>query len=165
MTAFDVAQLLVRVAVGAIFVVHGLNHAYGGGKLAGTARWFDSLGMRYAKLQALMSVLVEIIAGVALLIGFATPLAAGALGGVALVAGVFAHRRNGFFVFKDGYEYVLLLGVICLAVAVAGPGRAALDPLLGINVQGWAGLAVAAIVAVGGAGALLAATWRPQRSS
>lgn len=163
MTAFDFAQLLLRLAVGAIFVVHGLNHAFGGGKLAGTARWFGSLGMRHATLQAVMSVLVETVAGAAFAIGLLTPLAAGALGGVAVVAGVIAHRRNGFFVFKDGYEYVLLLGVLCLSVAVAGPGRLALDSLLGISgfATGWTGFASTAIVAVGGAGALLAATWRP----
>jgi putative oxidoreductase len=163
MTTTDTGQLLIRLAVGAIFVVHGLNHAFGGGKLAGTARWFGGLGMRYSVMQALMSVLVEVVAGAAFALGLLTPLAAGALAGVALVAGLIAHRSNGFFVFRDGYEYVLLLGVVCLATAITGPGRASVDHLLGIDniASGWMGLLVAAVVSVGGTGALLGATWRP----
>ncbi|MEV4379937.1 DoxX family protein [Streptosporangium sp. NPDC049644] len=161
----DGAVLLIRVAVGAIFIVHGLNHAFGGGKLAGTARWFAGLGMRHPRLQAVMSVAVEVAAGTALAIGLLTPVAAGALVGVAVVAGLAAHARNGFFVFKDGYEYVLLLAVTCLAVALAGPGGASLDAVLGIDAlaDGWVGLAVALLVGVGGAAVLLLATWRPVR--
>ncbi|MFI6457845.1 DoxX family protein [Streptosporangium amethystogenes] len=161
----DGAVLLIRVAVGVIFVVHGLNHAFGGGKLAGTARWFAGLGMRHPKLQAVMSVAVEVAAGAALALGLLTPVAAGALVGVAVVAGLTAHARNGFFVFKDGYEYVLLLAVTCLAVALTGPGGASLDAVLGIDALagGWVGLAVALLVGVGGAAVLLLATWRPVR--
>ena len=36
---------------------------------------------------------------------------------VMLVAGLLAHRENGFFVFRDGYEYVLVLAVACLALS------------------------------------------------
>ncbi|WP_326645886.1 DoxX family protein [Streptosporangium sp. NBC_01755] len=165
MGSTDGAVLLVRVAVGVIFIVHGLNHAFGGGKLSGTARWFAGLGMRHPRLQAVMSVAVEVVAGAALTLGLLTPVAAGVLVGVAVVAGLTAHARNGFFVFKDGYEYVLLLAVPCLAIALAGPGGVSLDAVLGIDAlaDGWAGLAVALLVGVGGAAVLLLATWRPVR--
>jgi len=161
----DGALLLVRVAVGVIFIVHGLNHAFGGGKLAGTARWFAGLGMRLPKMQAVMSVVVEVGAGTAFALGLLTPLAAGALIGVSVVAGLTAHARNGFFVFKDGYEYVLLLAVVCLAVALTGPGGVSVDAALGIQdlADGWIRLAAALLVGVGGSAALLLATWRPVR--
>ena len=38
--------LLIRIIVGLTFAAHGYKHIYLGGKLAGTARWFDSLGMK-----------------------------------------------------------------------------------------------------------------------
>jgi putative oxidoreductase len=42
----DVAALLLRAVLGVTMVAHGWNHAFGGGKIAGTARWFASIGMR-----------------------------------------------------------------------------------------------------------------------
>jgi len=43
------ALLLIRVAVGVTMVMHGYNHWRGGGKIAGTARWFSGLGPRPVK--------------------------------------------------------------------------------------------------------------------
>jgi putative oxidoreductase len=159
------AVLLLRSAVGIVFIVHGLNHAIGGGKLPGTARWFASLGMRHAPVHAVLSVATETAAGVALVLGLAVPLATGALVGVCVVAAVIAHARNGFFVFEDGMEYVLVLAIVCLAVALAGPGRLALDRAFGWDtfLHGWASFTVAAVVGLGGAAFLLLLTWRPQR--
>ena len=49
--------------------------------------------------------------GLGPVLGFLTPLGCAAIISVMLVAGLLAHRKNGFFVFKDGYEYVLLIAV------------------------------------------------------
>src|SRR6478752_264906 len=108
MSADDLVLLVVRVAVGVIMVAHGLNHWRGGGKIRGTAGWFESLGLKYGVLQAWTSVVVEIGAGVMLVLGLLTPLAAAAVVSVMLVAGLLYHRDKGFFIFKEGYEYVLL---------------------------------------------------------
>jgi putative oxidoreductase len=79
------------------------------------------------------------------------------------VAGIVAHRRNGFFVFRDGYEYVLLIAVSGAALALTGPGRASLDHAFGIVEDGAAGIAIAAGAGLGGTALLLASTWRPAR--
>jgi putative oxidoreductase len=158
---FDVALLLVRLVVGATMIAHGVNHWIGGGKIAGTARWFSGLGLRNGTLQAWTSVATEIGAGVLLAFGLFTPLACAAIISVMLVAGLLAHRRNGFFVFKDGYEYVLVLAVVSLAVAALGPGRASLDDAADIVIDGWTGGAVALGVAVVATASLLAVFWRP----
>jgi hypothetical protein len=34
----DIASVILRVAIGVTMIAHGYNHAFGGGKLAGTAR-------------------------------------------------------------------------------------------------------------------------------
>ena len=157
-----VALLLVRVVVGITMIAHGYNHWRGGGRIAGTARWFSGLGLRYGTLQAWMSVVTELSAGLLLIAGLATPLACAAVISVMLIAGLLAHRKNGFFVFRDGYEYVLVLSVVSLALATAGPGRASLDDAAGIMITGWAGGGVALGVAVAATAGMLATFYRPK---
>lgn len=161
MDVADIALFLLRLVVGATMIAHGVNHWIGGGKIAGTARWFGGLGLRNGVLQAWLSVVTEIGAGVLLILGLLTPFAAAAIISVMLVAGLLAHRTNGFFVFKDGYEYVLVLGVVCLALGLLGPGWLSLDHATGIEITGWAGGGIALGLGVLGTAALLALFWRP----
>ena len=155
------ALLLVRVVIGVVMIAHGRNHWLGGGKIAGTARWFGGLGLRQPILQAWTSVVTELGAGLLLIAGLFTPLACAATISVMLVAGLLAHRPHGFFVFRDGYEYVLVLAVVSVALAMLGPGRFALDSTLDIAVAGWAGGGVAVGVAMAATAGLLATFWRP----
>jgi putative oxidoreductase len=159
------ALLLLRLVIGATMAVHGLNHWRGGGRIAGTAGWFEGLGLRHGRLQAWLSVLTEIGAGVLLAAGLLTPFACAAVVSVMLVAGLLAHRTNGFFVFKDGYEYVLVLAVGCLSLATLGPGTWSLDEAFDITVSGWAGGGLALGVGVVATAGLLAAFWRPEPSA
>lgn len=156
-----VALFLIRAVIGGTMIAHGLNHWRGGGRIAGTARWFSGLGLRHGTLQAWMSVVTEVGAGALLLLGLLTPLACAAVVSVMLVAGLLAHRANGFFVFRDGYEYVLVLAVAALVVAMLGPGRLSLDRAGGIEVAGWTGGGIALGVAVVATAGLLATFWRP----
>lgn len=156
------ALLAVRLVLGVTMIAHGLNHWIGGGRIEGTARWFAGLGLRRGKLQAWLSVVTEIGAGALLVLGLLTPLACAAIISVMLVAGLLAHRRNGFFVFKDGYEYVLVLSVVAVALALLGPGLLSLDALADIEVTGWAGGGLALGVAAVATAGMLATFWRPQ---
>lgn len=156
-----VALLLVRVVVGVTMIMHGYNHWRGGGKIAGTGRWFSGLGLKYGELQAWMSVVTEIGAGLLLVLGFLTPFSCAAIISVMLVAGLLAHRKNGFFVFRDGYEYVLLIAVVCLMLGAVGPGHFSIDYAAGIQITGWAGAGLALGVAVVATAGLLATFYRP----
>jgi putative oxidoreductase len=156
-----VALLLVRVVVGITMMAHGYNHWRGGGKIAGTARWFSGLGLRYGVLQAWMSVVTELGAGFLLIVGLLTPLACAAVISVMLIAGLLAHRPNGFFVFKDGYEYVLILALVCLMFGALGPGHFSVDYAAGIQLTGWAGAGLALGIAVVSVAGLLATFYRP----
>ena len=164
MTPVDIAIVLLRVVVGVTLVAHGYNHVWGGGGLAGTTRWFGSLGLRPPKLHAVLSSAGELAAGLSLTIGFLTAPAAAFVVGAMVVAGVANHRPNGFFVFRDGYEYVLMIGVVCAAIGLLGPGAVSVDRLLGTEVAGVTGLAIVVGGGVLGAAVLLAATWRPARA-
>lgn len=167
MESYDIVQLILRVTVGAIMVMHGINHAWGGGKIPGTAGWFQSLGLKHGVFQAWVSVIVEIGAGVMLILGFLTPLAAAAVVSIMLVAGLLHHRQNGFFIFREGYEYVLALGVAALVLGTFPAGMYSLDQLydfqvFGIELFGWTGFWITGGVAVVATAGLLATTYRPQ---
>ncbi|MQY27680.1 DoxX family protein [Nocardia aurantia] len=158
----DVALFLIRVVVGITMIAHGVNHWIGSGKIAGTARWFGGLGLKQPVLQAWLSVLTEVGAGVLLIFGLLTSFAAAAVVSVMLVAGLLAHRPNGFFVFKEGYEYVLVLAVVSVAIGILGPGWLSLDHAADIEITGWAGGGIALLLGIAGTAGLLATFYRPQ---
>jgi putative oxidoreductase len=163
--AVNLALLLLRLALGGVFLAHGVNHVFGGGRIAGTARWFESLGMRPGLLHAWLASLTEIGAGALLVVGFLTPLAAAGVVGVMGVAWITNHLRNGFFIFRpgEGWEYVMTLTIAGVAIGVIGPGGWSLDDALDIreDLIGVTGLLITLIAGAGGAAALLAAFWRP----
>ena len=131
--SIDLALLVLRVAAGAVFLAHGINHIFGGGKIKGTAGWFESLGMKPGYLHAWTASLTEIGAGGLLVLGLLTPVAAAGVIGVMLVAWITNHARNGFFIFRkgEGYEYVMTLTVVGLVIAILGPGNWSVDHAAG----------------------------------
>jgi putative oxidoreductase len=160
----DICALILRVGIGGTLFAHGWNHAFGGGKLPGTARWFESIGIRPGRVHALLATLTEVGSGVLLILGLLTPVAAAGVVGTMTVALVANHLRNGFFIFNkgEGYEYVLLLILAAAGLGALGGGRASLDNAAGITIDGWGGLVIAAGAGLGGAALLLATCWRPR---
>ena len=170
----DLAGLLIRVALGITMLAHGYNHAFGGGKLAGTARWFESIGIRPGRVHALLATLTELGVAPLLFLGLLTPLAAAGVLGVMVVALIANHLKNGYFIFRpgEGYEYVLFLTFSALALGALGGGGWSLDRLLVDHdvagcrwLYGWHGLLVTAVAGGGGAALLLATCWRPNREA
>jgi putative oxidoreductase len=162
--AVDLVLLVLRLALGGVMLAHGVNHLFGGGRIPGTARWFESLGMRPGVVHAWLASLTEVAAGALLVAGLLTPLAGAAVVGVMVVAWVINHRGNGFFIFRpgEGWEYVMVLTVCGLVVATLGAGRWSLDHALDLlDPPGLDGLLIAVLAGGGGAAALLAVGWRP----
>ncbi|HEX4868993.1 MAG TPA: DoxX family protein [Acidimicrobiales bacterium] len=163
--SINLALLIFRCAIGAVMLAHGINHIFGGGKIAGTGRWFESLGMKPGPLHAWLASLTEIAGGALLVVGFLMPLAGAAVIGVMLVAWITNHRGNGFFIFRpgEGWEYVMTLTFAGLLLAVVGAGEWSLDHAFDLSddLVGGTGLLVALVAGVGGALTLLAGFWRP----
>jgi putative oxidoreductase len=160
----DVGLLVGRVAVGVVMLAHGWNHVFGGGKIAGTGRWFESLGMKPGWLHAWTASLTELGVGVLLLLGLFTPLAGAGVVGVMVVAWVTNHRTNGFFIFRpgEGYEYVMTLTAVGLLFCGTGGGRISLDHALGVFDPPCArNAAICAGLGLLGAAGLLVTFWRP----
>jgi putative oxidoreductase len=160
----DLGLLIVRLALGPMLVLHGWNKVFGGGGLEGTTRWFDGIGLRPAWLHARVAAFTEIAAGVAMTLGLLTGLVAAAFVGLMVVAARTDHRGKGYFVFKGGWEYVLLVAVVAVGLAAAGPGDWSLDGLLGLDVSGAWWAVAAAVLGVGAAAGLLATSYRPSAS-
>ena len=160
MEAQDLGLLILRVAVGVVMIAHGFNH---GRNLDSTARWFESIGFSRAKVQAFMSAAGELAIGSALIAGFLTSFAAAGLVATMVVAGVSNHRKAGFFAFNrpiEGWEYVMTLGVVGLALATMGAGEWSIDGAIGLDVSGWPGFIIG-LAGVGAGLTQLAAFWRP----
>ena len=161
--AVDLALLALRCVVGAVMLAHGVNHVIGGGRIAGTARWFESLGMRPGRLHAWLASGTEVAAGTLLVLGLLTPVAAAGVVGVLVVAWITNHLGNGFFIFRpgEGWEYVMSLTVVALAIGALGPGSWSLDDALDLDdLAGVQGLVLTAALGLGGAAVLLLGFWR-----
>lgn len=168
--AIDLMSFVFRCGIGAVILAHGVNHiGWRREKIAGTAAWFGSMGMRPALVQAWLASLTEIGTGFLLVLGLLTPLGTGALLGVMTVAFVIAHRDKGFFIFNpdQGWEYVFTLGLCALLLGTVGPGSWSVDDAIGLtdDLAGTVGLFVTLGIGVGGAAGLLAACWRPSGTS
>jgi len=153
MNGVALGLLVIRLGLGGMLAVHGLNKVFGTGGLAGTARWFDGLGLHPGWLHARLAATNEISAGILMAAGLVFPLAGAAFIGLMAVAAVTDHKGKGFFVFKGGWEYVALIGIISAALVSIGPGRYSLDAAFGWHLTGlgWAGLAIlVGLVAAGG---------------
>ena len=163
--AFDVGLMILRAGLGMMIFVHGFNKAFRGGKLAGTGRWFESMGMRPGKVHATLAAGTEMGVGVLLVLGLITPVAAAGLIALMVVAYWTVHRDKGFMITGEGWEYVALIAVMSLVGAILGPGRISVDAELGIakDLDGWTGLWIALLLGVGAGAAQLLLFFRPPK--
>ncbi len=168
-----VSRLLLRLVVGGLFIGHGAQKLFGwfgGHGIDGTAQFFEQLGMRPARHNAIAAGVAETGGGAALVLGFATPLAGAALTATMLTAISRVHAKNGPWVSDGGFEYNLVLIAAALSLVDIGPGKLSVDAALGQEKSGpgWA-LAAGAAGVVGAVGAHLlaqqAATAAPQESA
>ena len=124
MTPYDVGLLILRLVLGVTLAAHGYNKFFGGGRIPGTARWFESIGMKPGKFHATVAATTEMAAGLGLAAGLLTPIPAAGFVSLMLVAAWTVHRPNGFFIVKEGWEYNLVLAVSAVAVATLGAREA-----------------------------------------
>jgi putative oxidoreductase len=159
----DLGVLALRLCLGLFLMAHGYNKFFGPGGIKGTVGWFSGIVMRPPKLNAYMAATTELGAGALMALGFLTPLAAGAMIALMLVAIWVAHRRNGFFVFRpgQGWEYCATIAVAAFSVASIGAGKVSIDHAIGLDVESWWGAGIALAVGVVAAVVQLAACYRP----
>ncbi len=121
---------VLRIFVGIIFAAHGSQKLFGwfgGGGLAGTAQWMESIGLAPGTLMALLAGGTEFFGGLALIIGLLARPAALGLSFTLLVAIFSMHIHNGLFMANNGYEFALALLGGTLAVLIEGAGKLSFD--------------------------------------
>ncbi|ORB38336.1 DoxX family protein [Mycobacterium persicum] len=163
MTPYDAGLLILRLVLGLTLAAHGLNKFFGGGRIPGTARWFESIGMKPGKFHATVAASTETAAGLGLAAGLLTPIPAAGFVSLMLVAAWTVHRPNGFFIVKEGWEYNLVLAVSAIVIATLGAGKLSLDwVIFGKNwFDGWPGLLISLGLGLAGASGQLLIFYRP----
>ena len=119
---------VLRVVVGVVFAVHGAQKVFVFGH-PGVTGMLTKFGVPLPGVLSVVVMVVELVGGVALVVGALTRVAAALLAIDMAVAFALVHMRNGFFV-PMGYEFVLTLFGALVALVLAGPGALAVDNAL-----------------------------------
>ena len=122
----DYGLLALRIAMGAIFIMHGYAKITGFG-VAGVSKMLGGIGFPAPELFAYLLMYGEVATGIAIILGALTYWASLFQLVVAIVAGVFVHFPKGFSVGDGGYEFVMLLGAAAFLLLTSGPGKYSVD--------------------------------------
>lgn len=128
------AALLIRLFIGICFIIHGLGKLglVGSGNMTGFEGWLKSLGVPFAKLQARLAMIFEVVGGVLMTIGLFTRVGALLCFFTMIVAAFIGHKGGGYLITNNppGNEYAINLAVILVVLVLIGPGIYSLDFLL-----------------------------------
>lgn len=115
----SVAILIGRILLAAMFVLAGFGKLT---DIGGTAGWFGSIGLPAPTIVAILVGLLELVAGLAIVVGFQTRIAALALALFTIGATLIAHTNFAdmmqFLIFQKNFAVVG--GLLVLAFAGAG---------------------------------------------
>jgi putative oxidoreductase len=123
----DYAALLLRVSLGIMYIAHSVVLKWMTFTLAGTAQYFESLGLPGALAYA--TFFAEFVGGVLLVLGVQSRWVALSLLPI-LFGATWVHIGNGWVFSAEGggWEYPLYLIVLSVAQALLGDGAYALKP-------------------------------------
>lgn len=127
-TSSSTALLLLRLAIGSIFIAHGAQKLFVYG-FAGTSGSFAEMGVPFSDVTGPVVGLVEFVGGIAVVLGIATRVFSLALTLDMVVAIFLVHLPFGIFAADGGYELPLALIGGALALAIAGAGRISIDAI------------------------------------
>ena len=125
----DLAALVGRILLAIVFIPAGFNKI---GGFAGTAGYIASKGLPLPEVGAAIAIAVEIVAGIALLLGWKTRWAALALAVFTLVATVFFHAFWSVLPEQQMTQQLMFMkniGIVggLLAFYAFGAGRISID--------------------------------------
>jgi putative oxidoreductase len=122
------AWAIVRIAVGFNLMIHGWGKVSRGPDAY--VKGFADMGFEPAIAWVWGGLAIEFVGGIALILGLFTRFwAAAAAIELAIIS--YLYMNNGFSWLARGYEYTLMWGVICFAIALRGGGPYSLDRKLG----------------------------------
>jgi len=125
--------LVLRIAIGVVFIAHGGQKLFVNG-IAATADGFAGLGIPFPFPNAVAATFVELVGGLLILVGLLTRWSSIPVAFTMVVAFAMVHGKNGFFMQTGGFEYVAVLFLGAIALLFTGAGKYSLDhALLGVK--------------------------------
>ena len=120
----DIGALILRLTLGAAFLAHAWLKIFVFTP-AGAAQFFGSVGLPGG--LAYLVIAMELLGGIALIVGWQVRLVSLALVPVMLGTIIFSHGAAGFFFSNEGggWEYPAFWTAALLVQALIGPGRIA----------------------------------------
>ncbi|MFE3443706.1 DoxX family protein [Nocardia sp. NPDC059180] len=156
----DLGLFLLRLVVGGTFLYHGMQKLAGwfdGPGIDGTREMMEKGGWDHPSLSAAMLIAGEVGGGILLILGLATPLAAGAVLAVILDAWAWKQGMHPDFQYTQGkgaVEVETILAGTAAVIILTGPGRWALDRNRGWATRpAWGSFAVLLLAIAAAAGA------------
>ena len=122
----DASIFILRVVVGAIFLIHGMQKlfgVFGGGGIEGTTQMVSNMGFTPVVLWTWALLIAEFLGGLFLILGVLPRLSALSIAIVMLVAIIKIHGPKGFFAMQGGFEYQMLILASCISIILTGGGR------------------------------------------
>lgn len=121
----DWAPLLLRLILGIVFLYHGFPKLM---DFAGTVGLVKSIQFPLPEFFAFLLILAEVGGGLLLLAGLFTRYVSITLAFDMVVAILAVHLKNGFG--KGGFEFPLVLFVMCFVLIILGSGKFSLEKAL-----------------------------------
>lgn len=138
------APTVLRVALGAVMLPHGLQKTlgwFGGDGLQGTMGFLTGyIGLPSP--LALLVIAIESVGALALILGVGGRLAAAGIAAVMVGAVATMHLEHGFFMnwggqqAGEGFEFHILAVAMAVAVGIVGSGKASVDRWLDRRIAG-----------------------------
>ncbi|EHK81572.1 DoxX family protein [Rhodococcus pyridinivorans] len=125
----DLGILVARLVLGVIFLAHGLQKFNSWG-YEGTKAGFEGMGVPAPAVSAFVATWIEILGGLALILGVLVPVFGVLLFLLMLGAFFIVHVENGIYVGDGGFELVAALGAGALLLAAVGAGAFSVDRFL-----------------------------------
>ena len=122
--------LVVRAAVGWNLIVHGWGKVSRGPSAFVNA--FVATGFDPALPWIWAALVIEFVGGIAILLGLFTRFFAAAAA-IEMLIITAVYWSTGFSWLNRGYEYTLLWGLVCFAIALRGGGPYSLDRKIGVQ--------------------------------
>ncbi|MDO5093885.1 MAG: DoxX family protein [Propionibacteriaceae bacterium] len=123
----DISLMLTRIVMGVVMVTHGW-HRWQNEGVSAEAAILESIGLPNPALMVWLLIGFEVIGGILLIFGLATPLIGLGLA-VLNIAIIVTLRHGAFYVHESGWEYNAVMAVVGLLLMAHGSGRAGLDHL------------------------------------
>jgi putative oxidoreductase len=119
----EIGSLLLRVVLGIVFLAHGVSKFQGG--IGNTAGWFDSIGIPGFLAYAVGT--IEVVGGIALILGIGTRVVSLLLGIIMLGAIFTVNLPAGFL---EGYVLDLVLLVLAAHLVLNGSKLLSLEQVI-----------------------------------